>query len=57
MKGENSSQTGFQPNFYYRKIIHKLHDRTERYDFRTRLCLFFSPFLFPPNKSGRRKGE
>ena len=32
-------------------------DRAERYDLKSRLWLFFSPFLFPPKKQGERKGE
>ena len=27
------------------------------HDLKSRLWLFFSPFLFPPKKEGRRKGE
>ena len=30
-------------------------DRAERHCFLPRLCLFFSPFLFPPIKRGRKK--
>ena len=32
-------------------------DETERYDFWTRFLLLHSPFLFPPKKRGKRKGE
>jgi hypothetical protein len=32
-------------------------DRAEMYDLKSRLCLFYPPFLFPPKKEGRRKGE
>ena len=32
-------------------------DRTERHDLKSRLWLFFYPFLFPLKKEGRRKGE
>ena len=35
--------------------VHK--DLAERHDLKSRLLLFFSPFLFPPKKKGRRKGE
>ena len=40
--------------------MYPVNDRAERHEFWPRLispCLFFSPFLFPPNKEGRRKGE
>ena len=33
----------------------KERDRAERHDFKSRLWLFFSPFLFPPKEKGRRK--
>ena len=32
-------------------------DGTERYDFSSRFLLLHSPFLFPPKKRGKRKGE
>jgi hypothetical protein len=32
-------------------------DRAERHDLKSRLRLFFSPFLFPPKKEGKRKGK
>ena len=32
-------------------------ERAERCDLKSRFWLFFSPFLFPPKKEGRRKGE
>ena len=32
-------------------------DQTERHEFCSRLWLFISPFLFPPKKEGRKKGE
>ena len=32
-------------------------DGTERYDFWSRFLLLHSPFLFPPKKRGKRKGE
>ena len=35
-------------------FIH-LNDRAERHEFWPRLCLFFSPFLFPPKKIGIQK--
>ena len=30
-------------------------DRAERYDLKSRLWIYFSPFLFPPKKRGKRK--
>ena len=32
-------------------------DDTERYDFLSRILLLHSPFLFPPKKRVKRKGE
>ena len=32
-------------------------DRAERHDLKSLLWLFFSLFLFPPKKEGRKKGE
>ena len=32
-------------------------DRVERHDLKSQLWLFFFPFLFPPKKDGRGKGE
>jgi hypothetical protein len=32
-------------------------DRAERHDLKSLLWLFFSSFLFPSKKEGRRKGE
>ena len=37
--------------------LHYVTDRSERHDLKSRLWLSFSPFLFPPEKEGRRKGE
>ena len=38
-------------------MIEIVIDDPERHDLKLRLWLFFSPFLFPPKKEGRRKGE
>ena len=40
-----------------KKIDIKKNYDPERHDLKSRLWLFFSPFLFPPKKEGRRKGE
>ena len=42
----------FQRWFYPLKM-----DGTGRYDFWSRFLLLHSPFLFPPQKRGKRKGE
>ena len=34
-----------------------LFDRAERYDLKSRLWLFLSPFLFPPKNRGMKKGK
>ena len=42
---------------FSKKIRQQKEDRAERHDLKSRLWLFFSPFLFPPKKEGIRKGE
>ena len=37
------------------KYMHVNLDRAERHDLKSRLWLFFSPFLFPPKKGGKEK--
>ena len=51
-------KTTFMFHFKFKDMALRYEiDRAERYDLKSRLWLFFSPFLFPPKKEGRRKEE
>ena len=61
-----SLQTEACPGFFFHSIFRgadifssgaNKFDQTERHDFWLRLWLFFSVFLFPPEKRGMKKGQ
>ena len=46
-----------QNEFCIFEIIKSAIDRAESHDLKSRLWLFFSPFLFPPKQRGKKKGR